>query len=1404
MQASAVGIDVFLSYNRRDTGPVEVVAAALRDRGLAVFLDRWNIAPGEAFPSRLESALNETRAVVVLIGPGGISGWMRTESDYALVREQRGEDVRVIPVLLPGSDPPLGLIGLKEWIDLRAGAAQPAMLDLLASAVRGGELPAPVSICPYRGLHPFRREDASFFFGRDEFVRRAVQSVSSRSLTAVVGASGSGKSSAIRAGLLPALQKENDTWEFVLTRPGREPFHSLAANLDEILLDPAASADATLRTRAIGDRLAQGDVTLAQLVDDALARRATRPRILLIVDQWEEIYTQCADAAVRHAFVDQLLEASASQAVTVLISVRGDFFDDVLEYRPLADRLHDAVVSIGPMMREELRECAEEPARRVNLSFEPGLCTAILDAVESGPGNLPLLEFVLTELWHQRRGNLLVHSAYEGMGGLNGAIAKRAEQEFAKLSAPQQELLHGVMLQMVRVTPGGVDTRRRATRAEIGEDAWRVATLFADARLLVTGRDETSGEDAIEVAHEALIRHWDRLKRWLDEDREFLLWRQRLHSAMELYVRSAPARVSPRARVLRWAGLRTDDAATLRGGLLAEAKHWAGLRETRLTDHELGFIQTSHRQERTLLRRRVGNAALFALLLVLLGVASTRAIRGYLDERTRRAAEIVNAAVESEDPLVAALLIGELNGQREPFAGATTAARRIANRAVPLAVLNRGESIFTAAAIAADGSKVLAGYEDGAVLLWSSDGSGEASRQPDAPGAVRALELSHDGTLALAVAENGELHVWRTDGSGELNPWGDVAPRVVKAAFGQGGASLVAAGLDGIVQIWPVHDGIQARRFATTSGAPTGLYLDVHGTTIAVTSGNVLEVWQPDATEPRVLRGHTDRILSVSFDSAAALVATSSWDGTARVWNIEERANAGSSVSGIGDRVVVQAADGAIWTASLDAGGKQLVTAAADGTVTVTDLEQPELPARSWRHGASAWAARFSPDGVFVGSAGEDGVAFLAHTADAAPPLTLAGHSAGVSDVQFSGDGSRMITVSRGDGTIRVWHGSGRTDPAVLRLPAPVFSAAWEPRTGTIAIGTDAGAGVWQADRGMLTRLDGHTSGVWSVAFDAVGQRLVTGSWDGTARVWNMADARSVAVLRGHNGKVTARFSPDGGRIATASEDHTARLWSGPDFASSVTLRGHTALVRDIAFSSDGSLVATASDDHTARVWSAGDGASRGVYRHTGPVWSVQFSVDGRQLLTASEDGTAALWNLNDESAVYLRDHDGAVFHASFSPDGERVVTAAADGKARVWTPARGGEHYVFGGDGGQLRAARFSHDGQRIVTASIDGTARIYRTDSPGTPMTLEAHRGAVLDAFFTPDDARVVTVGEDRAVRVWRASWSALHAHLKAATSACLVPEVRERVLRERPATASRNFQKCERTHGRTTHLP
>jgi hypothetical protein len=530
--------------------------------------------------------MSACQAVAICIGAGEMGPWQQREVNMALQRQAHAPAFPVIPVLLPGTDPVLGFLGQNTWVDLRNQADDLVAISILAGAIRG-QPPSPDSgesvrltvgaICPYRGLLYFREEDAPFFFGRDAAVQQLVTTVESQSFVAVVGASGSGKSSVVRSGLVPRLRRnQGRVWEIVTVVPGDRPMNALATVLLPFLEPDMTEADRLIEANKLARAMQSGDLSLREVAQRVIAKQSGTDRLLVVVDQWEERYTLALDETVRRRFIDELLDTSARVPVSVVMSLRGDFVGHALSYRPLSDRLQGGQVNLGPMSRTELAAAIQSPAEKVGITFEHGLVERILDDAGQEPGNLPLLEFVLKQLWDNRSRGELLHAAYSEMGCLQGAIATRANEIYDKLTVAEKQAVQRIFLQLA--TPGeqGDYTRRRASFVDLDSSSVQVLERRTDARLLVTSPASGTGARTIELSHEALISNWDKFRAWLDQDREFLLGRKRLAGFVDVWGRNG-----------------RKETGLLSGAFLTEAETWLDERSDRLTTGEREYIRAS-------------------------------------------------------------------------------------------------------------------------------------------------------------------------------------------------------------------------------------------------------------------------------------------------------------------------------------------------------------------------------------------------------------------------------------------------------------------------------------------------------------------------------------------------------------------------------------------------------------------------------------------------------------------------------------------------------------------------------------------------------------------------------------------------------------------------------------------
>jgi TPR repeat protein/energy-coupling factor transporter ATP-binding protein EcfA2 len=541
--------DVFVSYSRADGRHAAEIDSALRGNGLSSFFDRRNLAPGLPWVRALEQVVGAAKAVIVLIGPRGLGNTQQYERELAIVRQTQDPAFPVVPVILPETtaDRPFDFLNLLTWVDFSRVAKvsdAPDEVARLLAAIRGTPSPGDAvreAICPFRGLDAFREEDAAFFFGRgsaseaESRIGQLVRKVHEHSFVMLVGRSGTGKSSLIYAGLLPALRRERDRfWNVLSLRPGPTPLRALAAAFNPRKDDEGAAEYATKITTE-ADRLKTGDPELlSHMICEELDRAEGKPdRLLLYIDQWEELYAQGAsgndnDRAAQHTtdvnrFIDLLLAASRTAPVSVVGTVRADFYDPLIAHQEIRSLLPTRQVLLGAMPRPELERTIVEPAKKVGLVFDPpGLVQRILDEAGEDEGMLPLLQYALKESWALRKDNAITGDSYTRSGGVREAIRITAERTFDALSAEDQQAARQLFLRLVTPGEGQEDTRARAVMP-VEPTQRKIVDQFAGprTRLLVTGLDRAA-RPTVEVAHEALIRTWPRLRAWIDANREKL------------------------------------------------------------------------------------------------------------------------------------------------------------------------------------------------------------------------------------------------------------------------------------------------------------------------------------------------------------------------------------------------------------------------------------------------------------------------------------------------------------------------------------------------------------------------------------------------------------------------------------------------------------------------------------------------------------------------------------------------------------------------------------------------------------------------------------------------------------------------------------------------------------------
>ena len=1143
---------------------------------------------------------------------------------------------------------------------------EPQLINLfleLAESARQEDAPAP-GIAPYKGLLFFDELDADLFFGREVLTARLVDRVadlaidSSTRFLAIVGASGSGKSSLVRAGLAVALKRIG--WDTHVFTPTANPLKMLDSQTNSSRPYP------------------------------------TSDRVLLLVDQFEEIFTLCSSETERIAFIEKLLFLARhpSTKVNVVIALRADFYSHCAHYPLLRQAVATEQEYIGQMTAEELRHAIEEPAKRGGWEFEPGLVEVLLNDIGADggqgpePGALPLLSHTLLATWEHRRGRLITLDGYHATGGVRHAIAETAENVFTdQLNQKQQELARDVFLRLTELGEGTEDTRRRAALNELVRQSEEVTQLRAVLNTLAEARLITLNEDSAEVAHEALIREWQRLHEWLTHDRDGLRLHRRLTEAAH-----------------EWEALRRDTGSLYRGARLAQAYEWSLENQDRLNESERSFLRASVEQEQrdarereaqrqheleaaqklaetehrsaSRLRRRnqvIMVVGAFAFILAILaGLFGMQSEANFTRAETQRLAAEANSLYKSNgsSELIALLALRSINQQFSPQGDEVLT--NAAMLSYPLQIFEGHTKVVWGVAFSPDGKYVLTGSEDDTARLWDRQ-TGQEIRQFSCLHIVYQVAFSPDGHTILTNCGDPSIRLWDPQTGEKLYQFSppDFTDQPV---FSRDGKYVLAASRDAVVWKWDVKTGQLVQRIDMPLLARSRLFVSPDGKYVLTQafSDNVVRLWSLGKTITEVQTLPFDDLFSwsVAFSSDNRYILVGYSGGMVLVWD---------TVSG----QVVQRLKGhtsAVTSITFSPDGKKVLTGSADKTVRLWDWQTgTELLRLSQSN--QVYASAFSSDGKYVLAGASDGTVRLWDTYPHPKLPVFTGHTAVVSAVSFSPDG-KLLATGGSDG-MRLWDvGSGQLIHAFPEAGFINYGVKFSPDGRYLVSGNWSGvAMVWNvSSRERVNQFDLPTvtsAGINDLAFSPDGKRILVGGFDdsifSTAHVYDLQTGNlTVAAFVGHQMSDTVTrvaFSPDGQYMLTAHQGGLVRLWDSHAGKPVGELMGHTDAVNSAAFSPDGKYIATASNDKTVRLWSVKTREEiRQFTGHTELVWSVTFAADGKTIVTASADGTARLWDV--QSGKELRrfvGHTAGVENLAISPDGKHLATVSDDGTARLW-----------------------------------------------------------------------------------------------------------------------------------------
>lgn len=1321
-------IDVFLCHTAHDRALVERLAAGLREAGVHPRVDDPHHGPSAGTPEQAATGTTPT-ACAVFVGAAGAAEWEPGPLGLALQGADPVHAQRLIPVLLPGAPDPLAATALppglatQPWVDLRMAPDGSQAVERLVAAIRGLPLPtldppepSGASVCPYRGLEAFEEEHSGLFFGRTADVQRVLEHLKATRFLAVVAPSGSGKSSLVRAGLLPALRAgalpSSETWTSCVLTPGPEPLSALAA--------------AVLNTTGEGamqptlDRLADDARSLHLATELALARRPRVAKMVWVVDQFEELFTQCWDLQEGAQFVANLLYAATvpEGRTVVVLTMRADCYARCTAHPELAACIVAHQHLLGPLDEDGLRQAIEGPGRLTRLTFEPGLVDTILDDVAGEPGALPLLQYALMELWARRQGTLMTLEGYRSSGGVRGALTQRAEHVYSTFSFAERAIAQRLFMRLVEPGEGTEDSRRRAALDELitpGSDSQpteHVLHALADARLVTTSGDLRTGESWVELAHEALVRNWPRLRAWLDENRAALrIQRQVMEGARE------------------WQRLGREDDALMRGARLAEAAEWRAEHEAELNELERKFLDASvalQERERLAIRRRrqLVFAALAAGLLVALALGSVAAAQWHQAAEQRSVAVARELAFEADAALGSSgvalprsVLLAAEALRQFPSRDTEPALRQgLALLAHPILDLSHRARV-NSVAYSPDGRYLLSGDADGTAHIWDAVTGREINRFSHDQ-AVRAVAWSPDQKDVLTASDDRTVGIWDSETGRPIERLHHESP-VFALAVSHDGRRLATAETDGELHVWDTstwHSLINV-----SGGAP------------------VVEQYSPDGGNEFA----ESLAQSIAFSpDGRYLVAGRFADGAARIWD-----------AATGERTAELWHDGIVLGATFSPDGQYLATNSADGSVRIWDPKAgQELGRYTIKRGSAAFTAVFSPDGRHLATGGFGDAAQVLAVPDANEVVQLPTDDS-IQSLAWSPDGTSVAAASN-DGTARIWDATSGQEIARAAIGTGlagdvVYSVAFSPDgTQIVTASSDQTVRTWEATKPWQTRGLDHGAEVVAVTYSGDG-KYIASTAENIAYVWDATTGRQVQQLVHPERAWAVSFGPDSRYLATSSFDGNARIW---DVATGQVVaqfhHGDNERVYGVDLSPDGRYLATAGVLGGVRLWDVASGRLIMTGTHDGAAGYLGFTPDKRYLISGSVDHTARVWDIATGAEVRRLVADYPLYQLDISSDG-RYVAGGDDRGARVWDLQTGRETLSLPIDSAVLGVA-FSPDGSLLATASRSGVARIFDVKT-GRQVAGMAHAQHLNWIAFSPDGRNVATSSVDRTVRVW-----------------------------------------------------